>query len=96
MTIVSVGRKPYEEWLSESRVRENLKHGLMRGWWKHSVFFGDRISVTVLLYSFRRSPTRIVIASPSDSEGEASMKKAVNKIFSSLINRTNISGVHPL
>ncbi|MBU4303733.1 MAG: hypothetical protein KJ931_05050, partial [Candidatus Omnitrophica bacterium] len=34
--IVFFGQKPYEEWLSESRVRENLKHGLMRGWWKHS------------------------------------------------------------
>ena len=34
MTIVSVGRKPFEEMLSESRVRENLTHGLMRGWWK--------------------------------------------------------------
>jgi len=34
MIIVSVGRKPFEEMLSESRVRENLTHGLMRGWWE--------------------------------------------------------------
>jgi len=48
MTIVSAGRKPLEEMLSESRVRENLTHGLMRGRWKPSIF---RVKgATILLY----------------------------------------------
>ena len=47
MTIVFPGRKPYEEWLPESRVRENLKHGLMRGWWER-----EKIGLNAsLLYS---------------------------------------------
>jgi hypothetical protein len=32
MITESAGRKPFEEMLSGSRVRENLTHGLMRGW----------------------------------------------------------------
>ena len=49
MTIVLAGRKPFEELLSESRVRENFKHGLMRGRWKRR-HHRSPISATTLLY----------------------------------------------
>ena len=49
MTIVSRGRKPFEELLPESRVRENLQHGLMRGRWKRR-HHRSPISATALLY----------------------------------------------